>query len=99
MQQPVAPPNQPAPVQMAPMPPRPVPPPLSVLNPVPIGPLRPTAFQRHWPLRSTAASPGALLVVLGVTVVGVLTIPLGRPGLGWLLTAVAAAGGLILVGA
>jgi hypothetical protein len=70
-----------------------------VLNPVPIGPLAPTAFQRHWPLRSIAAGPTALLVVLGVTLVGVFTIPLDRPGLGWLLTAVAAAGGLVLVGA
>jgi hypothetical protein len=34
-----------------------------------------------------------------VTLVGVLTIPLGRPGLGWLLTAVAATGGLVLVDA
>src|SRR5689334_23147538 len=96
MQQPVAPPNHPQP---APMPSRPTPPPLSVLNPVPIGPLLPSAFQRHWPLRSIAAGPTALLVVLGVTLVGVFTIPLDRPGLGWLLTAVAAAGGLVLVGA
>jgi Domain of unknown function (DUF4173) len=104
MQQPVAPRNhpQPAPTPVPmppPMPYRPVPPPLSVLNPVPIGPLPPTAFQRHWPLRSVAASPAALLIVFGVTLVGVLTIPLDRPGLGWLLTAAAAAGGLVLVGA
>jgi hypothetical protein len=77
----------------------PPPPPFSVLTPVPIGPLMPTPFQRRWPMRTLAASPIALLVVLEVTLVGMLTIPLGRPGLGWLLTAVAAAGGLVLVGA
>jgi len=75
------------------------PPPFTVLAPLPIGPLMATPFQRRWPLRTIAASPLALLIVLGVTLIGMLTIPLDRPGLGWLLTAVAASGGLVLVGA
>ncbi len=66
---------------------------------MPIGPLPPTGFQRHWPLRTVAASPGALLVVVAAALIAALTIPLDRPGLGWLITACASAGGLVLVGA
>jgi hypothetical protein len=74
-------------------------PPPAVLAARPFGPLPPTSFQRRWPLRTIAASPGALLVVIAAALIAALTIPLDRPGLGWLITACASAGGLVIVGA
>lgn len=81
-------------VRQAPAEPGPKPP-LAASPPVLTGPPPPPLFQR-WPIRSAAAGSTALVAVVVAGVVGALTLP-GRPGVGWLLTGLAIAGGLVAV--
>ncbi len=60
-------------------------------GPVPgYGPVPPTDLQRWWPGPARAAAPAVPVATAAGAAVAAVSIPLDRPGLGWLLTAVAA---------
>jgi hypothetical protein len=69
-----------------------------VLFPVAIGPMRPTPFQRYWPLRADRLGLGAFVVAALAGLTAALTIPMGEAGLGWLITAVVTGAGLLVLG-
>jgi hypothetical protein len=48
--------------------------------------------ERRWPGPSRPPKPGVLLAVVGAALVAAVTLPLDKPGLGWLLTGAAVAG-------
>ncbi|MFC4018604.1 DUF4153 domain-containing protein [Micromonospora sp. GCM10011542] len=62
--------------------------------PTPPVPRPPSFFQRRWPGPSGPARPLVLGAVAVAATVGASVVPLDRPGLGWLLAAVAGAGAL-----
>jgi hypothetical protein len=57
----------------------------------------PPLFSRRWPLRWPIAGNEAIVAILVTGVVAAITIPLDRPGLGWLLTGVAMGVGVVTV--
>ncbi|SCL66061.1 DUF4153 domain-containing protein [Micromonospora yangpuensis] len=60
---------------------------------------RPSLVQRRWPGPRRPARPVALGAVLAATAVCASVVPLDRPGLGWLVAALAAAAALTTVAA
>jgi hypothetical protein len=57
----------------------------------------PGFLQRYWPGPASAAPPVALAAVIASAVVAAVVLPLDRPGLGWLLTGLAAIAATALV--
>ncbi|MBN1172327.1 MAG: DUF4173 domain-containing protein [Micromonosporaceae bacterium] len=81
-------------------PPRPpLPPPPQQQQPLPQQPstTTPPEATASWPLHNRAARPIALLTILVIAVVAAAAVPLGRPGLGWLLSGLVAMVGLIVI--
>jgi hypothetical protein len=68
-------------------------------RPAPAGPAlppRPTFFDRYWPAPAAPAHQAALAATAGVALTAALLLTVTRPGLGWLLVGLVAAGGMTL---
>ncbi|MDR7273778.1 DUF4153 domain-containing protein [Catenuloplanes atrovinosus] len=58
----------------------------------------PSSFPDRWPGPGTGAAPVAFVAVIAAAAIGAAVLNPARPGLGWLLTALAAAAALLVAG-
>ncbi|MGQ5260616.1 DUF4153 domain-containing protein [Micromonospora sp. ZYX-F-536] len=64
----------------------------------PVGPRPPSLLQRRWPGPSGAAHPLALGALTAAAAIGASALPMVRPGVGWLVAALAATVALVTAG-
>ncbi|MEV1286679.1 DUF4173 domain-containing protein [Micromonospora sp. NPDC049679] len=60
----------------------------------PVVPRRPSLLERRWPAPVGGAQPAVLGAVVAAAAIGAVSIPLDRPGVGWLVSVLAGTGAL-----